>query len=225
MKTIKPHLRRIFTVFALGLSSLASTQAAINLTFGGTTGPTPGYGLISTEENIFIIDFNGLDRATQGTSYVDGSVTFSGLTAGPSGSIVIGDSDSQYKAPENDTTNYLSVGGARSNAVTIDFASGISYFGLYWGTPDTYNSIQFFDANNVSLGTYTPPSSLTTSAYYNFTLSPGDSAIARVVLSSSSAAMEVDNFAFVVVPEPGTCALFGAAAFGLLIFRRRSTRS
>lgn len=221
MKTPMIASHRVFAVLALAF--VAQAHAAINVTTGGAAAPSPGYGLISAEEGIFTIDFNDVNLATQGTTYSIGNATFSGLTSGAQGSIVIGDSDSQYKAPADDTTNYLSVGGARSNAVTIDFAGGISYFGLYWGTPDTYNSIQFFDSNNVSLGVYTPSSSLTSSEYYNFTIGLGDAPIARVVLTSSSAAMEVDNFSYVAVPEPSTCLLLGAAAFSVLIFRRRST--
>lgn len=215
---------RILPALAASVLCAVSAHAGITVTTGGAPAPSLNYGLVSSEGGIFTIDFNEVVLANQGTTYQIGDATFSGLTAGADGSIVVGDSDSQYKSPANDSTNYLSVGGARATSVTIDFAAGISYFGFYWGTPDTYNSIQFFDGNNNLLGAYSPSQSLTSSEYYNFTTSLGDAPIKRITLTSTSAAMEVDNFSYVAVPEPGTCLLFGTAAFGILIFRRRTAR-
>lgn len=222
MKRNAEAVQKGLVAIVVALAGQAAAFAAINVTTGGNAS-VGGYGMTSAVAGAQTIDFNLVVRLSLSTTYSSGPASFSGLTpasGGTDGSIVIDDLTNQYKAPADDTTNYLTLGGQRSSTVTVDFAGGISYFGLYWGTPDAYNALRFYDASNNLLLAYSPAGS-EFSEYFNFTLDQGDAPIARVVLSSSEAAMEVDNLSYVAVPEPAAWLLFGVGAFVVLAGRRR----
>jgi VCBS repeat-containing protein len=97
-----------------------------------------------------------------------------------------------------DTTNYLSIGAHSSE--TITFASEQNEFGLYWGSADSFNTVSFYDGNNLVAsysGTDVAPllangnqGSFASNGYVEFSdLAPFD----KVVLASGSNAFEVDN--------------------------------
>jgi fibronectin-binding autotransporter adhesin len=97
-----------------------------------------------------------------------------------------------------DTTNYLSIGAHSSE--TITYASEQNEFGLYWGSADSFNTISFYDGNNLVAsysGADVAPllangnqGSFTSNGYVEFSdLAPFD----KVVLASGSNAFEVDN--------------------------------
>jgi hypothetical protein len=165
-----------------------------------------------------------------------GGVTFSG------GAIIVnnavGTAAGISATPAGDNTNYMSILGGKSETLTFTGGSK-NTFGLYWGSIDTYNEIQFF-SGATSVGDYfgntlnaTPPveyngdqSSLHTNAYILFTGSSFD----KVVLSSSSNSFEFDNL-YVAggsrvggVPEPSTWAMMvlGFAGIGFLAYRRKN---
>jgi hypothetical protein len=50
--------------------------------------------------------------------------------------------------PANDATNYMSILGGHSE--TLAFARVKSSFGLYWGSIDTYNELEFFSGNSAT---------------------------------------------------------------------------
>ena len=145
------------------------------------------------------------------------------------GSFVTGSSSSQYGTPTNDTSPYLSLGGARAGSLTLTFSNaGINYFGLDWASPDSYNSVKLTFADGTT-ATYNPGTATggvtvptATDQFVNFYSTTPSNAITQVVLASTSAAFELDNVAYGVVPEPATWAggalLVGAAVLGL---RRR----
>jgi hypothetical protein len=173
---------------------------------------------VSAEAGVFTIDFNSIDLPMQGTTYAIGDATFSRLNEGYN--VVTWDPRGEFRS-ESDFSNYLLLEELGVDAF-IDFATGVTYVGMYWGSPNTGNSISFFDVENNLLGSYTPPSSLETSEFYNFTIDSGDTPISRVILTSESAAMAVDNISYIAVPEPSSCILIGSAVFSILILRRRS---
>jgi hypothetical protein len=126
-----------------------------------------------------------------------------------------------------DATNYISLNAG--GTATFTFATSQNYFGLLWGSVDTYNSLTFYDAANNNLGTVTGATfasaismgnqGATGTAYVNITSS---SAFSKVVASSTAVAFEFDDVAFgrtgslALAPEPGaTWALLGLCVPGV----------
>jgi hypothetical protein len=142
---------------------------------------------------------NGLGHGDFTSTALDATFTASG-DAG-----IVHGSSSVSVAPfigtlpaHSDATNYLSVGAHGSE--TITFASEQNEFGLYWGSADSYNTISFYDGNNLVAsysGTDVAPllangnqGSFASNGYVELSdLAPFD----KVVLTSSSNAFEVDN--------------------------------
>ncbi len=97
-----------------------------------------------------------------------------------------------------DTTNYLSVGAGGTE--TITFASLENAFGLYWGSVDSYNTIDFYNGTTLVAsftGSDVSPlfatgneASFTSNGYVEFL---GLAAFNKVVLESAANAFEVDN--------------------------------
>ncbi|MDA3919477.1 MAG: PEP-CTERM sorting domain-containing protein [Salinisphaera sp.] len=141
--------------------------------------------------------------------------------------IVSGAKRSHYAAPNRDTTKYLAVPNDNSRRTSATFTLGTTanYFGLLWGSIDSYNTLDFL-SNGSSVASYTGTDirSLagTGNTFVNFFQLPNFDA---VKLSSSSYAFETDNMAYALaVPAPGNLALFGLAVLGLFgagVFRRR----
>ena len=97
-----------------------------------------------------------------------------------------------------DTTNYLSIGANGSETMT--FATEQNEFGLYWGSVDSFNTISFFDGNQLVAsysGADVAPllangnqGSFSANGYVEFSdLAP----FTKVVLASGSNAFEIDN--------------------------------
>jgi hypothetical protein len=162
------------------------------------------------------------------TATFDSGVLPPNFTAsGPSAGVVTGSVTNQYAAPLGDTTAYAYAGPGSS--LTETFATPVSYFGLYWGSPDTYNTLSFTDTNGVTTvwgegGTPVPGlvTNQTTPAYVNF----WDSGVAwkSVTWTSSVAAFEFDNAASgSPTPEPASVGLLagGLLAIGVGVIRRR----
>ncbi|MFH2091216.1 MAG: PEP-CTERM sorting domain-containing protein [Pseudomonadota bacterium] len=155
-----------------------------------------------------------------------------------SGQVVLGSLPGKYAAPYNsqymsdkDLTHYMSVpdpDGASTGAYATSFKETYTYFGLFWGSIDGYNSLSFYNGLDlvhsfngkditkpgefgVNYGNQSAPS---TNLYVNFyDLNPFD----KVIMTSLSFAFEADNLAvgnrMIPNPEPATVILFG---FGLL---------
>src|SRR5205085_2576308 len=98
-----------------------------------------------------------------------------------------------------DTSNYLSIGAG--GIETINFATLNNEFGLYWGSVDSYNTIDFYNGSTL-VGSFTGTDisplfptgnqgSFSSNGYVEFLgLSPFD----KVVLGTgSSNAFEIDN--------------------------------
>ena len=97
-----------------------------------------------------------------------------------------------------DGTNYLSIGGHAQATITFDHQQ--NSFGLYWGSVDAYNSIDFYDGNKLVAaydGSDVAPllanggqGSFASNGYVEFLdLAP----FTKVVLHSSQNAFEIDN--------------------------------
>jgi PEP-CTERM motif len=139
--------------------------------------------------------------------------------------------------PAGDTTNYMSILSGQYE--TLTFSGNKNSFGLYWGSIDAYNKIEFFSGNSFvtsysgnTLNAVPPVGSngdqflLTTNAYIMFSGLSFD----NVKLSSSGNSFEFDNvFAGSQsqvggIPEPSTWAmmLLGFAGVGYMAYRRKT---
>lgn len=144
-----------------------------------------------------------------------------------------GNASGLYASPAGDSTGYVSVPNPSATSLTATFNLGTTadYFGLYWGSIDSYNSIAFF-LNNVLVASFSGTDIVGSSAngnqisyssnrFINFDF--GSDLYDTVSLTSHGFAFESDNHAFrkvTSVSEPLTLVLFGLGLAGLVVARR-----
>lgn len=208
-------MNRIFNAIASMVASVAlSTNAyAVTVTASAINQTTSNVAGVTT------IDFNNGTCA----GYASCSGDFI---------IVAGSSSGFYAAPFTETTKYLSVPKPQQSTQTAVLGLGTTanYFGLFWGSIDTYNTISFL-LGNTQIASYTGaqlPSLLangnqtawTSNRYLNFDF--GASNFDTVKIISHGFAFESDNHSFrkSSVPESMTFVLMGLGLFGLVATRR-----
>ncbi len=201
-------------VAGFALSATVSAQAAY-ITVGGKMA-ADGSGLTTNVSGATVVDFNNGMMPSN----------YSG-----DGAVVTGSVGGRYAAPPGDGTPYLSVPNPyRSGSLAIDAGGDYNYFGLYWGSVDTYNYISFYD-DNVLVASFSGSDvknpangnqGVVGADYVNFWF---DSALGevfdKVVLTSTNYAFETDNHAFANVPAPAALGLMGLGLMGLGLVRRR----
>jgi hypothetical protein len=140
----------------------------------------------------------------------------------------------QTAQPFQITSNFLSVPNpVSSGRAEFGLGADYNYFGLYWGSIDTYNTLSFWN-NGMQVASYTGSqvapllanggqSGFDSNRYINFFFT-GSDMYDTVRFVSNGLAFETDNHSFGVVPEPAIIAIFRLGLLGLG-FTRRKIRS
>jgi len=230
------------TASVLAVSFLALQPAQAALVVSGSVGGAPTG-----------VTLDNLNALTVGGGSPQVTATGVGVSFAPDAAVVQGSLGGIYAAPflsggngtgfgspnqpnGVDTTTYLTSGstGAFGGAqITLTLPGEEKYFGLLWGSVDTFNTLQFFDGATL-VGTVTG-SQVTASPngdqgvngtlYVNINSTLNFN---RVVATSSEHAFEFDNIAYnpTAVPEPSTLVLLGSmlitlGGIGYIMRRRR----
>jgi len=238
--------------FALSLFAAVITAASIGtasaaLSVSGSVGGAPTGVILDNLDWLALGSAGGVSpqsgitvNLTPGAQAVQGSVA--GQYAAP---FLSGGNGTGFGNPIGsnqpdgvNTTTYLttgSTGAIAASQVEIllpgNAGAGYLYFGLLWGSVDSYNTLSFFDGASL-VGSITG-SDVTASPngdqgvegtlYVNIT---STESFNRIVATSSQFAFEFDNIAFnrsipVPVPAPGPLALLGLGLLGAASLRRR----
>lgn len=150
--------------------------------------------------------------------------------------LVTGSVGGAYAAPAGDTTQYAVVpmAGQPMGVAILDLTGlgrDVFDFGLYWGSIDDYNFLDFFNGNTL-IGTVSgaliPPANgnqtaNVTNRRVNVRFAGGQ-AITSVRFRSEGVAFEFDDIAVTAVPEPATWGLMiaGFAMVGAAARRRNA---
>lgn len=208
----------------------ATSASAFSFSVGGTA--VAGEGYKSSVAGAQTVDFNS-------GSPSNNMVTYSGIVD----NVVQGSKVSQYATPSGNASNYLTISnqGAKATgatgSVTLNFAKALDYFGLYWGSVDTYNFVDFYsggsllktfggaDISTTAKGSWTGASD---NLYVNFFADSGQS-FDKIVLRATGIAFESDNHAYreasAAVPEPTTMAGLALAGAGFAVARRKKQKA
>jgi hypothetical protein len=197
--------------------SSAAHAVTIVASPGALTGLVPGGA----------VDFS---TAPASGSFTENGITFTPVGAG-GGIVVSGSSPGNYASPAGYSGNYMALLTNQSEILT--FSHRMDIFGLYWGSIDSYNNVQFL-LNGVQVGNIISGSDLAAPIVASGDQSGGDSNayitfsnifFDQVVLSSSGNSFEFTNVA-AAAPEPATWAMMVVGFFGIgfLAYRRKRSR-
>lgn len=200
-------------------------------------------GILSTQvSGVTTVDFEGLGTNYGATVCPAAYSTCSGdfLIKNNEGSVWDGDGSGGAAAPFSATPlgeDFLAVPNpVRSGSAIFSLDQDYNYFGLFWGSVDSYNTLAFYNGSDL-LGSFggdyfVPPlqadggqGDWNSNRFINFYFTDGMT-YDSVKLASGSYAFETDNHAFgsVSVPEPSVLALLGAGLLGLGFAGRRKQR-
>ncbi len=211
-------MKKILAAMVLA-GGLVGPVHAYTVTSGGTV--VSGEGQVSSVLGAVTTDFN--------------SGSLPGNYSG--GDVKLGSQTNDWATPPGDTSYYYSVGPSTSTPGTATFASPLSYFGFYWGSPDTYNNLELLSGTSVlkswtgtqlaSLMSVSNNGNQSVGVFVNILADNAAEYFDAVRFTSTTNAFETDNHATIAaIPEPETYALMGLG-LGLLGFvaRRRKQKA
>lgn len=184
----------------LPLGSVAARAVSIDVT-------TEAAGVLSpNRSSATVLTFDGLSVGSLPSYRFNGGV-LSGSGAIENTTII-----GRSAQPAGDRTNYLTVAStSAAGSVRLAFSAPENYFGLYWGSIDSYNSITFLKDHNqiatfsgdtvaglTGLAANGDQHSASSNRYVNFDL---DGSFDAVVLGTTNFGLEVDNIAFADTPS------------------------
>ncbi len=210
MKRFFAHLASA-TVLTFGVAVAAQALPIISLSTAGDVN--------SSVQGVTSINFNS------GCGYASCSGDYA---------LVSGNQSGKYAQPLGVNSQYLTVPNPSPTTQSAIFGLGslANYFGLFWGSIDSYNSVSFY-LNNALIASYSGTNivgqfangnqlSYSSNRYVNFDF--GGDAFDTVKLTSTGFAFESDNHAFkkiISVSEPATFLLILFGLVGLALVRRR----
>ncbi len=220
------------TTSTLLLLALACPAYAVTINTGGSS--VANQGLFSLVSQSVTFDFNS---SILPSAY---GITYTGAAS----NLVTGNISGVTAAPPNDTSAYLTIGPNRGSSVTITSTYVLDYLGFYVGSLDAFNYIDLYMGNTLvsaltgtqiaTIGGFSANGDQGKGIYVNIYASSSAEQFDRIVMRSTSNALESDNHAFrtvnrsittvaeSTVPEPGS-ALLLVPAF-LWLARKRASR-
>lgn len=207
-------MKNLMQSLLLPLLFIASSASAVPIVSLSVAGQTT-----TSVADATTIDFNS------GCGYASCSGDFILATGNQSG---------RYAQPLGTNTQYLSVPNPSTSTLSADFNLGTvaNYFGLFWGSIDSYNFISFY-LNNTLVASYSGSAivgqfangnqlNYSSNRYINFDF--GSDSFDRVQLTSNGFAFESDNHAFrklASVSEPSGAILLLLGLVSLTLMRQQ----